>query len=181
MYLYTEMNCNSRARENSLMSLLFRYAALLVPGLFLLSGCTLLPDPKPVAQDKYLLEYSASGTVTDIKKDVPVIIVTEPRAHGGYDTSRIAYKQQQFGLRYYVKSRWADTPTRMLAPLMTEAMNETGNFLALYATPGAVTARYRLDTELINFYQDFTRQPSEAHITLRAQLVNLNGNRVMAT
>ena len=163
------------------MSFLTRYIFILAAVLFLLPGCTLLPDPKPQAQDKYLLEYSASGSVTDIGENIPVMIVTLPRAHGGYDSLRIAYKKQQFGLRYYVKSRWADTPARMLAPLITEAMNETGSFLALYATPGAVTARYRLDTELINFYQDFTSQPSEAHVTLRAQLVNLNGNRVMAT
>jgi cholesterol transport system auxiliary component len=69
----------------------------------------------------------------------------------------------------------------MLAPLLAEAMNATGEFQALYATPGAFSARYRLDTELIRIHQDFTQQPSSVHITLRAQLVSMGENRVIAT
>ena len=75
---------------------------------------------------------------------------------GAYDTPRIAYMQHQYGLRYYTRSRWADTPARMLAPLLAEALNASGRFQALYASPGRVSAELRLDTELIRFHQDFT-------------------------
>ncbi|MDX1698228.1 MAG: hypothetical protein R3308_08065, partial [Thiohalobacterales bacterium] len=51
----------------------------------------------------------------------------------------------------------------------------------LYASPGALSARYRLDSELIHFHQDFTVRPSEVRITLRAQLVGLDNNRVIAS
>jgi cholesterol transport system auxiliary component len=110
-----------------------------------------------------------------------VLLVARPQAHGAYDTPRIAYMQQQYGLRYYTRSQWADTPARMLAPLMADALNSGGRFQALYTGVGGVAADLRLDTELERFHQDFTRQPSEMHVTLRAQLVDLDTRRVVAT
>lgn len=157
-----------------------RIASLLVAAC-LVSGCSVLPKPEPVAMNQYLLEYTPGETATGPVNDMPVLIVTTPRAHGGYDTRRIAYMEQAFGLRYYTRSRWADTPSRMLAPLLADAIQATGQFQALYAVPGSIAADYRLDTELIRFHQDFTQQPGVVHITLRAQLVDLRENRVMRT
>ena len=136
---------------------------------------------KHIVSSKYVLEYSPAESVSADESELPVLLVTVPRAHGGYDTARIAYRKRQFGLSYYSKSRWADTPARMLAPLVAEAMNNTGEFRALHVSPGSLSARYRLDSELIHFYQDFTVQPSEMRIMLRAQLVSLMDNRVLAS
>lgn len=155
-------------------------ASLLVAAC-LLSGCSVLPKPEPVAMNQYLLEYTPAEMATGSVDAMPVLIVTTPRAHGGYDTHRIAYMEQAFGLRYYTRSRWADTPSRMLAPLLADAIQATGQFQALYAVPGSIAADYRLDTELIRFHQDFTQQPGVVHITLRAQLVDLRENRVVRT
>jgi len=145
------------------------------------AGCSVLPKPEPVAMDQYVLEYTPHRIAGASVANMPVLLVTAPRAHGGYDTHRIAYMKQVFSLRYYTRSRWADTPARMLAPLIADAMQATGQFQALYAVPGSIAADYRLDTELIRFHQDFTRQPSVMHITLRAQLVDLRESRVVAT
>lgn len=146
----------------------------------LLAACSILPEPTPTALDKYLLEYTPP-VVHEVAASAPVLMIARPRAHGAYDTTRIAYMQQQYGLRYYTRSQWADTPARMLAPLMAEALNAAGRFQALYASPGRVAADLRLDTELLRFHQDFTQQPIEMHITLRAQLVDLTEQRVIAT
>lgn len=146
----------------------------------LLAACSILPEPTPTALDKYLLEYEPPVTRA-AAADAPVLMISRPRANGAYDTERIAYMQQEYGLRYYTRSQWADTPARMLAPLLAEALNAGGEFQALYATPGRVAADLRLDTELLRFHQDFTQQPSEMHITVRAQLVDLGTQRVIAT
>jgi cholesterol transport system auxiliary component len=154
----------------------------MIAGLLVLAGfggCSVLPEPEPVAMDQYVLEYTPNRITNEAVADVPVLIVTAPRAHGGYDTPRIAYMKQVFSLRYYTRSRWADTPSRMLAPLTADAMQATGKFQALYAAPGSIVADYRLDTELIRFHQDFTRQPSVMHITMRARLVDLRESRVV--
>ena len=158
-------------------------AALLSVPLF--SGCAVLPGPNLVAINKYVLEYDttvfANVAGDEAEAEAPVMIVSVPRVNGGYDTSRIAYRKQQYDLRYYSKSRWVDTPAQMLAPLIAEAMNATGKFRTIYASPGTSAAGYRLDSELIHFYQDFTVQPSEMRITLRAQLIDLVENKMLAS
>jgi len=155
-------------------------AGLLVSA-WLASGCSVLPKPEPVTMDQYVLEYTPGRPAPESAEGLPVLVITTPRAHGGYDTHRIAYMKQAYGLRYYTRSRWADTPARMLAPLVADAMQATGQFQALYAVPGSIAADYRLDTELIRFHQDFTQQPGVVHITMRAQLVDLRKGRVVAT
>ena len=176
-----EMNSSNPGRGNSPVTMYLRPVITVVIGMCLLAGCTLLPEPQTVAVNKYVLEYNPVAAASGDTSKLPVVIITVPRAHGGYNTSRIAYRKQHFGLQYYAKSRWADTPARMLAPLVAEAVSDTGEFQGLYASPGALSARYRLDSELIHFHQDFTVQPSEVHITLRAQLVGLDNNRVIAS
>lgn len=181
MCLYTDViwKCQARGNDAMRLSVCRRIAGLLVLAGF--GGCSVLPKPEPVAMDQYVLEYTPNQIASESVDAVPVLIVTAPRAHGGYDTPRIAYLKQAFSLRYYTRSRWADTPARMLAPLTADAMQTTGRFQALYAVPGAIAADYRLDTELIRFHQDFTRQPSVMHITMRAQLVDLRESRVVGT
>ena len=176
-----EMNCSNPGRENRPVPVTLRPVITIIIGMFLLAGCTLLPEPQTSAINKYVLEYTPDGVASADDSKLPVVIITVPRAHGGYNTSRIAYRKQAFGLNYFAKSRWADTPSRMLAPLVAEAISATGEFQGLYASPGALSARYRLDSELIHFHQDFTVQPSAVRITLRAQLVGLDKNRVLAT
>ena len=160
----------------------FRNFLYLVAAAWLLSACSLLPKPEPVSTNQYLLEYSpGQQAARQTRVNAPVILVTVPRAHGGYDSSRIAYMKEDYGLRYYTRSRWADTPARMLAPLLADAIQSTGQFQALYATSGSVSADMRLDTELIRFHQDFRSLPSEMHITLRAHLIDLASGEVLAT
>lgn len=161
------------------MTTLIRNLLVVATVLWLVTGCSLLPRPVPVATDQYVLEYKAAGK--SLLPDAPVLIVTTPRAHGGYDTPRMAYMQQEYGLRYYTLSRWADTPARMLAPLLADAIQGTGRFQAVYASPGSIAADLRLDTELVRLHQDFTRQPSEIQLTMRAQLVDVRKGRVIAT
>ena len=161
------------------MTTLIRVLLALSAVLWLVTGCSLLPKPVPVATDQYVLEYASAGR--SLQSDAPVLIVTTPRAHGGYDTPRMAYMQQAYGLRYYTLSRWADTPARMLAPLLADAVQGTGQFQALYAAPGSIAAELRLDTELVRLHQDFTRQPSMVQLTVRAQLVDVRKGRIVAT
>jgi cholesterol transport system auxiliary component len=150
--------------------------------LMLLTGCSVLPGPPPQATEQYTLEYTADPqTAAAPVSGAPILIVSAPRAHGGYDSARIAYMEKAYGLRYYTRSRWAATPARMLAPLLADAIQETGRFQALHRPPGSVAADMRLDTELIRFHQDFTVQPSAMRVTLRAQLVDLQAGRVLAT
>jgi cholesterol transport system auxiliary component len=147
-----------------------------------LAGCSVLPKPAAEGVDRYMLEYVPQPAAERaIAGDLPVMLVAIPRAHGGYDSNRIAYMQETHGLRYFTRSRWVDAPAHMLAALMADALQATGRFQALYAGPGAVAADLRLDTELVQFHQDFRQQPSEVRVVIRARLVDLDSNRVIAS
>ena len=111
----------------------------------------------------------------------PVLAVTVPKARAGFATAQMAYAREPHTLDYYAKNRWVDTPARMLAPLLLEALEQSGVFRAVVQSPGAVAADLRLDTELIRLQQDFTTQPSRTRLTLRAQLIEVKSNLILAT
>lgn len=127
----------------------------------------------------YLLDARPIINARQVKRDL-VLAVGMPRAGSGFDTPKMAYQRQPHQLDYFVSSRWADTPPHMLEPLLAEALEHTGSFRAIVRTPGSLPANLRLDTELVRLEQDFATKPSRIKLTLRAQLVDVAGKRVIA-
>lgn len=156
-----------------------KYFLMLIVSL-LLAGCTGLHAPEAENINIYTLDARPSIAAASVKHDL-VIAVGTPHARPGYDTPQIAYVQQPHELNYYAVNRWADTPARMLAPLLVQALEQGGSFRAVVRTPGPVPADIRLDTELVRLQQDFETQPSKVQITLRAQLTDVRSNRVLAS
>jgi len=145
----------------------------------LLAGCTSLSAPQVTSENIYVLEAQRATKPAQVKRNL-VLAISEPRTRPGFDTPQIAYVQQQHELNYFVTSRWADTPARMLEPLLVQAMEQTGSFRAVVQSPGAVPADVRLDTELIRLQHDFVTRPSRVQLMLRAQLIDVRGQRVLA-
>jgi len=147
--------------------------------LLLLSGCINLAPVKVESQKIYVLEARPEVHASKTKRDL-VLAVNLPRALPGFDTPKMVYMQQAHELDYFVSSRWADNPARMLEPLLVQAIEQTGSFRGVVKVAGAVPADIRLDTELIRLQQDFEMQPSRIRLTLRVQLVDVKGQRVLA-
>ena len=145
----------------------------------LLAGCTGFSAPQVAGQAIYVLESQRETNPARIRRDL-VLAVGEPQTRPGFDTPQMVYVQQPHELNYFVASRWADTPARMLQPLLTQAMEQTGGFRAVVQVPGAVPGDVRLDTELIRLQHDFVARPSRVQLSLRAQLIDVRGQRVLA-
>lgn len=145
----------------------------------LLSGCTGIAQPTVINQATYVLESQRKVMQSSLKRNL-VLAVSEPQARPGFDTAKIVYVQKPHELNYFVTSYWADTPARMLEPLLIQAMEQTGSFRAIVQSADAVSADVRLDTELVRLQHDFTAQPSQILISLRAQLIDVHNNRVLA-
>jgi cholesterol transport system auxiliary component len=111
----------------------------------------------------------------------PSLLVAPPIARAGLDTRRMAYVQRPFELGYFARNEWADTPARMLHPLLVQVLEARGWFRAVVAGPNAATADLRLDTEILALQQEFLTEPSMARVALRAQLVDLATRQVLAT
>lgn len=155
-----------------------RFAAALA--ISLLGGCSALPPPSP-PDNIYLLEAApASPPALAPKRDL-VLAVSMPRARAGFDTAQMVWVRQPHELDVYSRNRWADTPARMLAPLLAQALERSGTFHAVVQAPSAVSAALRLDTELIRLQQDFSVRPSRVQFTLKAQLIDIGTRQVIAS
>jgi cholesterol transport system auxiliary component len=147
--------------------------------LALLGGCTGMSPPEAEAPATFLLDARPADRSVRTQSDL-VLAVGVPRARPGYDSAQIAFVRRPYELEYFAKSRWADTPARMLAPLFALALDRSGGFRSVVQAPSGVSADLRLDTELVQLQQDFGTRPSRVEIALRAQLVDLRGHRVLA-
>ncbi len=148
-----------------------------------LSSCGFLLGGEKATPHTYLLSLDLSSDENPpggIEGRAATLLVSLPRAQAGFDTPRMAYLLRPYEIRYYAHNRWTDTPARLLAPLVVEAMEETGCWHTVAQMPAAVRGDYRLDTEILNWQQEFFSQPSRVRLALRAQLVELGGQQVVA-
>jgi cholesterol transport system auxiliary component len=146
----------------------------------LLGACAAVQPPEADHASTYVLEAMPAAGAPRPKGDL-VLEVSMPRARPGFDTPLMAYTQRANALEYFAKNRWADTPARMLAPLIVQALDHSGGFRAVVQAPSLATAELRLDTELVRLQQDFSARPSRVQLALRAQLIDVDGRRVLAS
>ncbi len=154
-----------------------KYLATLLFAAFM-SGCTGLAAPKVTPTHLYLLDTRTSAA-TPPQYSKLIIAVNLPTARAGFDTPKIAYLREPLALEYFAYHRWADTPPRMLKPLLTEALEQ--KFKTVLDTPSIITADLRLDTELIRLQQNFAYHPSRMELAVRVQLTDLKTEQVIAT
>ncbi len=120
------------------------------------------------------------------------LLVSIPKAAPGFDTPAMLYtcknstnsecKGNEYELRAYRNSQWVDTPARMFLPLLVLHIEATGEFGAvLSAATTPVVCELRLDTEIIRLQQVFDTEPSQVHLVLRAQLLDMVNRQVLAT
>jgi len=146
----------------------------------LVGGCTGLQPPRVESSNTYVLEAQPIAKTVRAKRDL-VLEVGAPRARPGFETPQMVYVRQPYELEYFAANRWADAPSHMLGPLLAQGLEQTESFRAVVQTPSAVPADLRVDTELIRLQQNFATRPSRIELTLRAELIDVRGKRVLST
>ena len=145
------------------------------------TGC-LSPRGEAPPMHTYQLSLDAPSVETR-PPDVngPVLLVNLPQAEPGFDTPRMVYVKRQYELEYYAVNQWADTPARLLSPLLAQALGQTGMWRAVIPMLSSVRGDYRLDSYGFAVQQEFLQQPSRVRVTVRAQLVDLKESRIVST
>lgn len=154
-------------------------AGVLAVGMALTAGCSPLQPIKSEAPKTYMLQAQFQGGAA--ANGAPVLLVTRPRAHPGFDSPRMAYVKKPHEVEYFSRNQWVDSPEKMLDPLLVQAFEASGAFGAVSRPGGAVMAQLRLDSEIVRLQQEFTVVPSRVRFTLRAQLIDVAGRRILAT
>jgi cholesterol transport system auxiliary component len=153
-------------------------AALACAGL--LAACLGVPPEQAEEPKIHLLEAAVASHAPRATSDL-VIEVGSPRARAGFESNRMAYTSRSGEIEYFARHRWADAPARMLAPVIAQAIEQSGAFRAVVRAPSAVPADLRLDIELVRLQQDFLAHPSRIELSVRAQLVGTHPARVLAS
>ncbi|MDX1656445.1 MAG: ABC-type transport auxiliary lipoprotein family protein [Candidatus Competibacteraceae bacterium] len=152
---------------------------VLIPLLLLLTGCAGL-GPTQTAGNIYRLEVVPQVPRASQQRDL-TLLVALPDTESGFDTRQIAYTRTPLALDYYTKSEWADTPGRMIAPLVVRALEQSGGLNAVLAAPAPVGGDIRLGLDVIRLQHEFYQEPSQVRLTLRAKLYDNTTRHVLAT
>jgi cholesterol transport system auxiliary component len=110
-----------------------------------------------------------------------ILLVNTPDGNSVYNTTAIAYTTHPYQIGYFVKSVWAETPTQMLQPLITQTLQRTHYFRLVGSSASVSQYSYILNTHLVKLVQDFSRTPHLLHFSLRAELINAGSSQVIAS
>lgn len=145
----------------------------------LLGACSVLQPVKSISPATYAIEAQFAPAVAGAGK--LTLLVSTPVAHAGFESSRMVYLKKAHELDYFSLNQWVDSPPRMLAPLLVQALESTAKYRAVVSSRSAATADLRLDTEIVRLQHEFFAKPSQVHLTVRAQLLDLRTKTVLAT
>lgn len=118
---------------------------------------------------------------TSGKPGSAILLVTMPQPQAGFDTPGMVYLRRPHEVNYYATSQWADTPARMLASLLVQALEQSHAWQAVVHAPTPLRADYRVDSDTLLIEHEFFQQPSRVRLTLRVQLIELRGQRILGT
>lgn len=144
-----------------------------------LSGCSLLSPVKTEPVTTYEL-----STVPYVKKKAShriTVYVAPMEAISIYNTKEMAYSTHQFQVAYFAQNEWADTPPKMLQPLIIQTLQNTHYFHAVTAYSTNAQPNYILNTQLVKLKQNFTCNSSAVELKINAQITNNTNNQIIAT
>lgn len=151
-----------------------RACAMFVTGaLLLLTGCSVVQGPTRPTFRVFALEPEPAALRDRGAAPAAgsVVVVALPQNGPGYATNGMAYSRGDAELEYFAAHRWADTPGRMIAPLLQEALAATGGFEAVAAMPTRVLGDFVLESEVLAFRQELGADAWIFRATLRVTFV----------
>lgn len=148
--------------------------------LLLLSSCSLLSPIKTEPNRTYFIE-SIPTNIPRHKTHAATILVLMPSTQPAFDTTRMAYTDKPYQIAYFGVNQWAETPSQMLQPLIVQTLMNTHYYKAVVMPPYSGNFDYLLRTQILQLQQDFTHNPPQLRLTLRAQLSRGATNAIIGT
>lgn len=145
----------------------------------LVSGCTLF---SPIKTD------TAKSVLDNVPLDLPsekphsaTLLVLVPETTPIYATTQMAYTRQAYQVAYFSQNEWAETPARMIQPLIVTALSNTHYFSEVLVSPHFGRHTFVLRTEILELKQDFTSEPAMLQLAMRFALSREGTGQVIAT
>lgn len=145
----------------------------------LLSACSFLGPISTPPVTTYRLQAINQQQVTR-SSSRSTLLVLRPTASAGYQTNAMVYSTEHYLTETFAKNQWVSPPAQMLMPLIVTSLQNTHYFHAVVSPPFPGLADLDLNTQLLEFQQNFLDNESEFKMVLQAELINNTNNRVIA-
>jgi cholesterol transport system auxiliary component len=145
----------------------------------LLSGCSLLSPVQTDPATTYVLNTIPNHIPTRSPHH-SIMLVSQPDTQPIYNTTQIAYTTKPYQVAFFGHSQWAETPSQMLLPLIVKSLQKTHYFRAVVTPPYVGPYNYLLTTQILQLQQNFVRQPNVVEFSVRAQLLRVGTNQIIA-
>jgi len=142
-----------------------------------MGGCALTVAPEPPMTSS-LLDQIPTEPPRRVSRG-RTLLVFAPEGRPAIDTTQMAYTLRDHHLAYFAQNQWAETPPRMLQPLLVRTLEATGAFRAVLTPPHPGGNSLTLRTEIVDLVQDFTQEPPVVRFALRVRLSD--DSRLLAT
>jgi cholesterol transport system auxiliary component len=149
---------------------------ILIFVILMLTGCGPVAAPP---DNTYTLT-----SVPKVKKERTrsiTLLVPQPETSATYRTMQMAYSLKPYQISYYANNRWIDTPSGMLQRLMIQTLQNTHFFKAVVPPVFVGQFNYLLNTHLVKLQQNFTQHPSVVELVMRADLISVYNNHLIAS
>ncbi|MCC5791651.1 MAG: membrane integrity-associated transporter subunit PqiC [Legionellaceae bacterium] len=142
-----------------------------------LCGCT--PVKSPVSHQYKLTAFS--GRQLAKHPGHQTLLVSPPQAVAGYQGTQMLYVDQNYALASFAHNAWVDSPGNMMFPLMLQSLQQANYFRAVASSPYSEKTDYRLDTQILEWQQNFLKHPSVIQVSIKAVLSDISNSRVLGS
>jgi cholesterol transport system auxiliary component len=156
-----------------------RRIVALFPAAASLGACaSLLPGQGAPAQLYTLTPKSSFAP--DLPRVTWQLVVEQPVAAAGLNTSRIALQRSPVSLDYFARANWSDTAPALVQTLLVESFENTGRIVAIARESVRLRPDYLLQTELREFAAEYFPDPAQPPL-VRVRLIARLVRTIIAT
>ena len=172
--------CNTYAFLRGFQRCGFIFIALLLLSALLSACSSSLLNRQTPPLSTYLLEWN-NALAAHSNPQAPSIRLGSIAAAAGFDGPQIIYIRTPYRLEHYAYHRWADSPSRMLEPLLMRMLEGSGLFSAVLGPDSPARAGLQLNAELLYLQQVFNQDGSEVQLALNVSLVDVSRAQQIAS
>jgi cholesterol transport system auxiliary component len=110
------------------------------------------------------------------------VLIDEPLAPAGLDTTRIALSRSAVSIEYFADSEWTDGVPLMVQTALLESFEDSKALSAINRESLGLHADFILKTEIRHFeaLYDSPNQPPEVWVAIATRLVNPSGRDILS-